>query len=165
MSSLWLCVSTTMQDKFPSYWSLHFSDLTWEMKLCSCALCPPKISQFSCFSFQDVSCYSFHGGGMMLGIQTNKDTFCPSSPRLYIRLHPFPFQRLRKQVNQPQKPVGCETNPGPTSSPRSHQSLHLDSKWKTKLQNSHPTLSLANASLCWNQHYRAGSSRTLQTWR
>lgn len=45
---------------------------------------------------------------------------------------PIPVLRLRKQVNQTQRPVGCETSPGPALSRRSHQSFHVDFRGKAK---------------------------------
>ena len=58
---------------------------------------------------------------------------------------PIPVLRLRKQVNQTQRPVGCETSPGPAPSRRRHQSFHLDFRGKAKThthktKKSHPTL-------------------------
>lgn len=45
---------------------------------------------------------------------------------------PIPVLRLRKQVNQTQRPVGCETSPGPAPSRRSHQSFHVDFRGEAK---------------------------------
>lgn len=76
----------------------------------------------------------------MLGIHPNKDTFCSSSvqtPCLHIRLHPIPVLCLRKQFNQTQRPVGCETNVGTTLRPEQPSIMSFGLEWKTKQTETH----------------------------
>lgn len=130
-----------------------------------CSLCRseelPTWTWFSCFTFQNVLCYFLQREERRLESTLIKTLsvhlpLCPNSMSLHPPT-PIPVLRLRKQVNQTQKPVGCETSPGPSEPSIISFGLWRKTKQtRTKITpNSSELVSLLNsAPQSWQQHRR-----------
>lgn len=142
-----------MQLDISLLFTLYLKDLFWESCCRKSYVLISLIEKLpnTIFLFYFPKCFILHSlKGGVIGIHINKDTFCSVRTPCLHPPTPIPILCLRKQVNQTQKPVGCETSLGPTLGHQSHQSFNLDFDGKPRkhIQKSHPALSLASSTLC-----------------